>query len=147
VCGGGRYDYLIEQIGGKPAPAVGWGMGIERVLEVMKEQGLGPHHATADAYLIVQSETLRPQAMQLAEQLRDAGVSVLLHAGAASMKSQFKKADSSGAPFAVIVAEQEWSHGQVVVKHLRDTAAPARQEVVDTARLAASLRIAGSGVK
>jgi histidyl-tRNA synthetase len=147
VCGGGRYDYLIEQIGGKPAPAVGWGMGIERVLEIMKEQGLGPHHATADAYLIVQSEALRAQAMQLAEQLRDAGVSVLLHAGAASMKSQFKKADSSGAPFAVIVAEQEWSHGQVVVKHLRDTAASAHQEVVDTGRLAASLRIASSGVK
>jgi histidyl-tRNA synthetase len=147
LCGGGRYDYLIEQIGGKPAPAVGWGMGVERVLEVMKDQGLGPRQATTDAYLIVQSESLRAQAMQLAEQLRDAGIAVVTHAGAASMKSQFKKADACGANLAVIVAEQEWAQGQVVVKRLRDAATTANQQVVAMGDLAASLRILGSGVK
>ncbi len=122
VCGGGRYDYLIEQLGGKPAPGIGWGLGIERVLDLMKTQGLTQATPAADIYLVVQSEALRAAAMKLAESLRDQGRSVLVHAGAASMKSQFKKADASGAAFALVVAEQEWANGQVVLKHLRQDA-------------------------
>jgi histidyl-tRNA synthetase len=123
VCGGGRYDYLIEQLGGKPAPGIGWGLGIERVLELMKTQGLAQATPAADVYMVVQSEALRAAAMKLAESLRDQGRSVLVHAGAASMKSQFKKADASGAQYAVVVAEQECANEQVVLKHLRQDAA------------------------
>jgi histidyl-tRNA synthetase len=140
VCGGGRYDYLIEQLGGKPAPGIGWGLGIERILDLMKTQGLAAAEHTTDVYVVVQSESLRAQAMKLAEELRDAGHSVLLHAGAASMKNQFKKADASGAKIALVVAEQEWSDAQIVVKYLRqDEARGANQEVVAIAELKAHL--------
>jgi histidyl-tRNA synthetase len=140
VCGGGRYDYLIEQLGGKPAPGIGWGLGIERILDLMKTQGVvAADHAT-DIYVVVQSESLRAQAMKLAEELRDAGHSVLLHAGAASMKNQFKKADASGAKIALVVAEEEWAKAQIVVKYLRqDEARGANQEVVAIAELKAHL--------
>lgn len=119
VCGGGRYDYLIEQLGGKPAPGIGWGLGIERVLELMKTQGVAVAGAAADVFVIVQSEALRSEAIKLCERLRDSGLRVLMHAGAASMKSQFKKADASGARCGVIVAEEEWAKQQVVLKQLR----------------------------
>jgi histidyl-tRNA synthetase len=140
VCGGGRYDYLIEQLGGKAAPGIGWGLGIERILDLMKTQGVvAADHAT-DIYVVVQSESLRAQAMKLAEELRDAGHSVLLHAGAASMKNQFKKADASGAKIALVVAEQEWADAQIVVKYLRqDEARGANQEVLAMAELKAHL--------
>jgi histidyl-tRNA synthetase len=140
VCGGGRYDYLIEQLGGKPAPGIGWGLGIERILDLMKTQGVvAADHAT-DIYVVVQSESLRAQAMKLAEELRNAGHSVLLHAGAASMKNQFKKADASGAKIALVVAEEEWAKAQIVVKYLRqDEARGANQEVVAIAELKAHL--------
>jgi histidyl-tRNA synthetase len=140
VCGGGRYDYLIEQLGGKPAPGIGWGLGIERILDLMKTQGLVTAAHAMDIYIVVQSESLRNAALKLAEELRDAGHSVLLHAGAASMKNQFKKADASGAKIALVVAEQEWANAQIVVKYLRqDEARGANQEVVAIAELKAHL--------
>jgi histidyl-tRNA synthetase len=146
VCGGGRYDGLIETMGGKPNPGIGWGMGVERVIELMKENRAGQAAAPqARVYVMVQSESLRTEAIALAETLRSGGVPCLLHAGAASLKSQFKKADASGAPFGLVLAEAEWAAGQVVLKHLRaDGSAEkaANQQVVARDDVLAALTMA-----
>lgn len=126
ICGGGRYDYLIEQIGGKAAPAVGWALGVERVLELLKEQGSAVPAMAADVYAVVPSVDVLPLAMATIERLRLLGVDVQMHAapangeGMGSMKSQFKKADGSGAQHALIFGQDELSRGTVVVKSLRD---------------------------
>nr|WP_295074994.1 histidine--tRNA ligase [uncultured Roseateles sp.] len=119
VCGGGRYDGLIEQLGGKAAPAVGFGMGMERMLLLLEEVGVLPSAPVPQAYAIVPSAKGLPQVMVTLEALRAAGVSVVLHPGQSSMKSQFKKADASGAAFALIFGEDEVAQGQVAVKPLR----------------------------
>ena len=123
VCAGGRYDGLFEQIGGKPAPAVGWALGMERILELLKEQGKLPEPVVPDAYAVVPDAAALAVAMPLLRQLRAAGVSVAMHAGGAegmgSMKSQFKKADGSGARFALVFGAQELEQGMVAVKALR----------------------------
>jgi histidyl-tRNA synthetase len=130
VCAGGRYDGLFELIGGKPAAAVGWGMGIERVLDLLQQSGIDPPRTPPDAYAVVPDAAALPAAMALAEALRDAGLSVLLHAagkdGPGSMKSQFKKADASGARHALVFGAAELAAGQVAVKPLRDAAAEQR---------------------
>ena len=123
VCGGGRYDGLIEQLGGKPAPAVGFGMGLERMLLLLEEVGAPVEVPQPDAYAIVPSAEGLPQVMVALEQLRAAGVSVVLHPGQSSMKSQFKKADASGAAFALVFGLDELAQGLVAVKPLRDAAA------------------------
>ena len=134
VCGGGRYDYLIEQIGGKPAPAVGWALGVERVLELLREQGAVPDEVVPDVYAIVAEQGFLPKVLPVLQQLRAIGVSVQMHApadsaaGMGSMKSQFKKADSSGAPFALIFGADELALGQVTVKSLRDGQGAQRTE-------------------
>jgi len=129
ICGGGRYDYLIEQVGGKPAPAVGWALGVERVLELLKEQGVGAPDVVADAYAIVPDVQALPLVLQTLQQLRRAGVKVQMHApsgvatpgqGMGSMKSQFKKADTSGARYALIFGGDEMQRGEVTLKALRD---------------------------
>jgi histidyl-tRNA synthetase len=124
ICGGGRYDYLIEQIGGKPAPAVGWALGVERVLELLKEQGVAHAAPALDAYAIVPDVQALPVAMQCLQTLRGAGVSVQMHAGTGdamgSMKSQFKRADASGARYALIFGADELAQNQVTLKSLRD---------------------------
>jgi histidyl-tRNA synthetase len=126
VCGGGRYDYLIEQIGGKPAPAVGWALGVERVLELLKEQGAFSVETAPDVYAIVPETAALPTVLPVLQSLRGMGVSVQMHApansseGMGSMKSQFKKADSSGASFALVFGPDELAQGQVTVKSLRD---------------------------
>ncbi len=124
VCGGGRYDYLIEQIGGKPAPAVGWALGVERVLELAREAGRWPSAPVPDAYAIVPDAAHLPQVMALVQHLRGAGVAVQMHAGQGegmgSMKSQFKKADASGARHALVFGEQEMQAGCLTLKALRD---------------------------
>ena len=126
VCAGGRYDGLFEQIGGKAAPAVGWALGMERILELLKEQGRLPALPTPDAYAVIPDVTSLPVAMRLLRELRRQGVNVQMHAGSAegmgSMKSQFKKADGSGARFALIFGEQELQQGMVAVKPLRAAA-------------------------
>ena len=122
VCGGGRYDGLIEQLGGKPAPAVGFGMGFERMLLLLEEVGVLPEAPVPDAYAIVPSADGLPQVMVALEVLREAGVSVLLHPGQSSMKSQFKKADGSGAIWALIFGPDELARGEVTLKALRDGA-------------------------
>uniref|UniRef100_UPI0035AEDB8D histidine--tRNA ligase n=1 Tax=Hylemonella sp. TaxID=2066020 RepID=UPI0035AEDB8D len=132
ICGGGRYDYLIEQIGGKPAPAVGWALGVERVLELLKEQGADTATPVPDAYAIIPDAAALPQAMTVLQTVRAAGVSVQMHAGTGegmgSMKSQFKKADSSGASYALIFGADELSRGEVTVKALRDGTGAQRSE-------------------
>ena len=124
ICGGGRYDYLIEQIGGKPAPAVGWALGVERVLELLKEQDLLPIANHADVYAIVPDASAMPVVFEALHALRSQGVSVQMHAGAGeglgSMKSQFKKADASGAKFALIFGADELARQEVTWKSLRD---------------------------
>ena len=124
ICGGGRYDYLIEQVGGKPAPAVGWALGVERVLELLKEQQVALTAPSLDAYAIVPDAAALPQVFQALQALRASGVAVQMHAGTGegmgSMKSQFKKADASGASFALIFGEEELARGEVTVKALRD---------------------------
>ena len=123
VCAGGRYDGLFEQIGGKAAPAVGWALGMERILELLKEQGRLPEQPAPDAYAVVPDAAALSQAMALLRVLRQQGVSVLMHAGGAegmgSMKSQFKKADASGARFALIFGADELAQGMVSLKPLR----------------------------
>ena len=147
VCGGGRYDGLIEMIGGKPAPAVGWGLGIERVLDLLVQQGIAPPAVAWDAYAVIPDAATLVPATVLAEALRQAGVSVLLHAagkdGPGSMKSQFKRADASGARHALIFGADEVARGEVAIKPLRDAAAPQRSRALaDVAAWAHELRTA-----
>ncbi len=124
ICGGGRYDYLIEQVGGKPAPAVGWALGVERVLELLKEQGTLPELKGPDVYAIVPDASALPVVFKTVQALRAHGVSVQMHAGAGegmgSMKSQFKKADGSGATLGLIFGGDELARGEVTLKALRD---------------------------
>ena len=138
ICGGGRYDYLVEQVGGKPAPAVGWALGVERVLELNKEQGEAQAAPVPDVYAVIPDAAALPVAMKTLQILRRQGVSVQMHAGAGegmgSMKSQFKKADASGAHFALVFGAEELTQGQVTVKSLRDGAGAQRQEALDQAQ-------------
>ena len=134
VCGGGRYDYLIEQIGGKPAPAVGWALGVERVLELLKEQGASAVVGAPDVYAIVSDVASLPRVLPVLQQLRAMAISIQMHApansneGMGSMKSQFKKADSSGASFALIFGPDELTQNQVTIKNLRDGQGAQRTE-------------------
>jgi histidyl-tRNA synthetase len=124
VCAGGRYDPLFETFGGKPTPGIGFAMGIERLIELMKAQGEPAEPSQCDVYLVHQGDAARLKAFILGERLRDAGLDVVLHcatpAGAGSFKSQMKKADGSGAAFAVIIGEDEVAKDVVAVKSLRE---------------------------
>ena len=145
VCGGGRYDGLIEQLGGKPAPAVGWGLGIERLLLLLEAVGIQPPSDSADVYAIVSTEAARVPAMVAADALRSAGVSVLVHAqgkdGIAGFKAQFKKADASGARYALVFGDDELARGVVKVQDLRDReAAQLERPLADVGAWAGSLR-------
>ena len=124
ICGGGRYDYLVEQIGGKPAPAVGWALGVERVLELLKEQGSGIPMPVPDAYAVIPESSVLSVALKVLQQLRALGISVQMHSGSSldgmgSMKSQFKKADASGARFALVFGAVELAQNCVALKPLR----------------------------
>jgi len=131
VCAGGRYDGLVEQVGGKPTPACGFAMGIERLLELMRSSG-HPVSRGVDIYLVHQGRDARRFAFVAAEQMRDGGVSVCLDvSGGASFKSQMKRADASGARFAVIVGDDEAKAQQVSVKPLREAAQQVRVSVAE----------------
>ena len=123
ICGGGRYDTLVEQLGGKPAPGVGWALGMERLLLLLTEVGAEPPAVVPDAYAIVPSAAALPWAMVVVDALRAAGIAVVLHAagrdGPSSMKSQFKKADASGARHALVFGADELALGMVGLKPLR----------------------------
>ena len=137
VCGGGRYDYLIGEIGGKHAPAVGWALGVERVLELLKEQGSASPEVAPDAYAIIPDADSLPLVTPVLQTLRNMGVSLQMHApadstgGMGSMKSQFKKADASGARFALIFGLDELAQQLVTVKALRDGEGAQRTEALE----------------
>ena len=153
ICGGGRYDYLISQMGGKPAPAVGWAMGVERVIELLKEAKLLPVAPTPDVFAVVPESENIDEVMRVLQALRLKGISVQMHSPAASgnqgssagavqsgqgeapssrgsMKSQFKRADASGAAFALIFGAQELSKGVVTIKSLREGVGAQREESI-----------------
>jgi len=137
LCGGGRYDGLFELLGGKPTPAVGWGMGIERVLELLESQQAALSAQVLDAYAVIPDAAALPKVVPVLQALRAAGVSVQMHAGAGegmgSFKSQFKKADASGAAFALVFGADELERGEVTVKALRDGTGAQRLERLDAA--------------
>jgi histidyl-tRNA synthetase len=146
VCAGGRYDYLVEQLGGKPAPAVGWALGVDRILELLKEQGFPLIELELDAYAIISDISVLPVALKTIETLRSVGVSVQMHASSAnvmgSMKSQFKKADASKAIFALIFGPDEIAQDQVTVKALRDgTGSQVTQSLLNVLEWAPTLQL------
>ena len=126
VCGGGRYDGLFVQIGGKPAPATGFAMGNERLIALLRDAGGAAAVRMPDAYLLSQGEGAQEYALTLAETLRAAGYSIIQHAGGGSFKSQMRKADASGAWTALIVGADEVRDGEVSVKFLRKAEAQFR---------------------
>ena len=133
VCGGGRYDQLIEQLGGKPAPGVGFGLGIERLLLLLDALELQPPAAVPDAYAVVPDLAALPVVMPLLETLRAQGLAVVLNGGGGSMKSQFKRADASGARWALVFGTDELSRGEVAVKPLRNADAQQTTRALDDA--------------
>ena len=147
VCAGGRYDYLFAQLGGKPTPAVGWALGVDRVLALARSAGLPEVAPQLDAYAIITDARDLPVVLSTLQLLRAAGVSVQMHAGTGeamgSMKSQFKRADSSGARFALIFGEDEIKANQVTIKPLRDASATQqRHSLADVASWVATLQLA-----
>jgi len=135
VCGGGRYDPLVEMFGGKPTPACGFAIGVERLLELMKASGEQFTPNQCDVYLVHQGEKAQLQAFVLGERLRDAGLDVVLHCasatGAGSFKSQMKRADASGAAYAVIIGEDEVASHTASVKTLRGGDGESQQRPVE----------------
>lgn len=119
VCGGGRYDGLMELLGGKAAPAVGFAIGMERLLDLWQQSEADMDTSECDIYVVHQGDDAQRRAATLAEALRDAGYRVLVHAGSTGFKSQFKRADASGAAVALIIGADELASGQVSVKWLR----------------------------
>jgi histidyl-tRNA synthetase len=130
ICGGGRYDDLIALLGGKPAPAVGFAIGMERLLDLWLQSGAQPARAECDVYMVHQTEAAGRQAMVLAEQMRDAGLRVLVHAGGGQFKAQFRRADASGARIAVILGEDELVNAQASIKWLRQGDQPGQDAQV-----------------
>jgi histidyl-tRNA synthetase len=122
VCAGGRFDGLIEQLGGKPAPACGFAMGIERLLALLEIEGLKPDSFAPDVYLVHAGEAAAAWAWQVARKLRAEGIAIAMHAGGGSFKSQMKKADASGARYAVVIGDNEAAEAKLVLKPLREAA-------------------------
>jgi histidyl-tRNA synthetase len=126
VCAGGRYDGLVAQLGGKPAPACGFAMGIERLMALLEAQGGGIETPAPDIYVVHQGEAAQRLAFKAAEMLRDVGCAVFTHMGGGSFKAQFKRADASGAQLALIVGDDEAAANAVTLKPLRVEAAQVR---------------------
>ena len=126
ICAGGRYDGLVEQLGGKPQPAAGFAIGIERLLLLWQAGGGVAERPVVDAYVVHMGEAAGRLAFRAAEALREHGFAAILHCGGGSFKSQMKKADSSGAPVAVVIGEDEAKAGEVGLKPLRGPGAQQR---------------------
>ena len=133
ICAGGRYDGLIAQIGGKPAPACGFAMGIERILSLISETGAADMRTVPDIYIVHQGDIAAGFSWKVAESLRDAGFKIVLHSGGGNFKAQMKKADASGARFAAIIGDEEAATGQVSIKPLRETADQVRMDLTQVA--------------
>jgi histidyl-tRNA synthetase len=121
VCSGGRYDGLVEKLGGRPTPAIGWAMGIERFVALFEACGGEAPAGDADVYIVAVGDGTFERAMSLAETLRDKldGIRVELNLGGGSFKSQLKRADKSNAEYALVLGEQELAEGRVGLKPLR----------------------------
>jgi histidyl-tRNA synthetase len=121
VCSGGRYDGLVAQLGGEPTPAIGWAMGEERIVELLKVQGLAGEGAVPDIYFVIAGAKAESEGLGLAERLRDqvAGLRIEAHCGGGSFKSQLKRADKSGARFALVLGDTETERRVVGLKSLR----------------------------
>lgn len=148
VCSGGRYDGLIPQLGGEPTPAIGFAMGVERVVALIELAGSAPPPRGADVYLVTQGEAPLRAAMRLADELRRAlpGRRIELNLGGGNFKAQFRRADRSGAPLALVLGEDELARGVVQVKPLREGAPPQGEAPIAAAAAAVSewlARLAG----
>jgi len=122
VCAGGRYDALVEQLGGRPTAAVGFAMGLERLVELLAaDEADSRGTSSAQVYVVVGNAALEVEALVLSERLRDeiAGLRLSLHCGGGSLKSQFKRADRSGAEIALVLGDAEWARGEAAIKPLR----------------------------
>ncbi len=135
VCAGGRYDGLVEQLGGKPAPACGFAMGVERLLALLEAEGVTSTPSAPHAYLVHAGEAAEAWAWQVARKLREHGLDVVMHAGGGSFKSQMKKADASGARFALIIGDNEAAEQKMALKPLRDAAEQAVLDVAEAAQI------------
>src|SRR5512146_2696329 len=131
ICAGGRFDGLIEQIGGKSAPACGFAMGVERLLALLQEDGMQNPAAPLDVYVVHQGEQAQNLAWRVAEELRDGGLRVLLHCGGGSFKSQMKRADGSAAVCAAIIGDEEVAANAAMLKPLRSGGEQQRVGVQD----------------
>ena len=138
VCSGGRYDGLVEKLGGRKTPAIGWAMGIERFVALFEACGGKAPTEDADVYIAAVGEGTLERAFAIAEELRDSvtGIRIEVNLGGGSFKSQMKRADKSGAEFALILGEQELAEGKVGIKPLRSTD---EQKSVALEELAATL--------
>lgn len=138
VCAGGRYDGLVAQLGGKPTPAVGFALGCERILALLQDQGSQGLDLRPHAYMVLAGEAAQQQGMLLGERLRDAlpWLRLEVNAGGGSFKSQFKRADKSGARFAILLGEDELTSERFGLKALREDSA---QQQLDFAGLVAFL--------
>lgn len=144
VCGGGRYDGLVELLGGKAAPAVGFAIGVERLLDLWEQTVPAQAVPECEVYVVHQGEAAQRLAARVGEDLRDAGFDVVVHAGASSFKAQFKRADASGARVAVILGDDEVANQSASVKYLRGVAeGDAAQQQVALAQLAEVLKSKG----
>ncbi|MDR1854043.1 MAG: histidine--tRNA ligase [Azoarcus sp.] len=147
VCAGGRYDGLVEQLGGKPTPAAGFAMGVERLLALWREGGEAEviaERPAPDIYVVNQGEGAQKLAFRAAEALRDIGLDVTLHCGGGSFKSQMKKADASGAPLAVLVGDDEAAAGEVSIKPLRGGGAQRRVSFATLSETVADMLYSGA---
>jgi histidyl-tRNA synthetase len=135
VCAGGRYDGLVEQLGGKPAPAAGFAVGMERLVE-LSVQNVGHHEIHPHAYLVLLGEAAEKQGPILAERLREAGLRIECNCGGGGLKAQLKRADRSGARHAVLFGEDEARNNSVTIKNLRDGTqrSIAQSELIDLLR-------------
>lgn len=122
VCAGGRYDGLVEQIGGKPTPAVGFAMGVERLTALLMDKNLIAAKPAADIYVVLAGDATKRPGLVISEQIRDAlpQLKLQMNCGGGSFKSQFKKADKSGAKLALVLGENEVTQQQIVMKFLRE---------------------------
>jgi histidyl-tRNA synthetase len=146
VCSGGRYDGLVQQLGGEAVPAIGWALGEERIVELMRLKQLAGNESAPDVYLVLAGDAAEGMGLRLAEQLRDAvaGLKVETNCGGGGFKSQLKRADRSGARLAVILGDEEVARGVAAVKALR---LESGQREVPLADLAAELANTMESVK
>ena len=135
ICAGGRYDDLVEEVGGKPTSACGFAMGVERLLALILEGGKEIPDSIPDAYVIHQGEATDEAAWKTVSYLRDQGLNVILHCGGGNFKAQMKKADSSGSRFAIIIGEDEIKDEVISVKSLREKVTQIKVGLLEAAQL------------